>query len=179
MAFAHASEINTYTTTYSDYGKSVTDKSQVRTSDLGVEYSWNNMIEHSKLATTITTDKEFKTNVTIPGNKIKDINHELATIWLEHTLNTLLQNNDRWLYITIQKSERYLLTLYESSEYRTFISNYLLLVRNNDDYINSNADTRSRLIKLLERYAKSNRLTADRIKFIREARAMGLSPSGA
>ena len=102
----------------------------------------------------------------------------IMNAWLGIATSALTSGDARWLDISIDKSERYLLALYGSTEYRNVIAGYMLILRNDSVTIEENETIKNNVIRFLKEYENSGQTKSDRLKLFREFSANGLSPVG-
>ena len=120
-------------------------------------------------------DKNIHSIMHTNSNVVYDL---LMDAWLQSMIETIEAFDEEWLPTTIDKSQRYLISTYNNTEYRLFISTYLAIVLGSNKLLSNNLTVKNTLIRLMKAYMISSRLPKDRISFMKSARAINLSPSG-
>lgn len=109
-------------------------------------------------------------------SKVEDT---LTITWGRQMLKFLDTDDSRWIEYSVDKSERYLLALFDNTESRNFISSYLMIMRTGNQRLNENPNVKIQFKRFLNDYLKSGRNASDRMTFLRASRSIGLSPSSA
>lgn len=126
-------------------------------------------------------DKKDSANIASNAVKITTIDNVEKTLtdrWGNLMLEYSDSSADNWISKSIDKSEKYLMAVYDNTESRNIVSSYLLILRNGHERLSEDT-IKTQVQRLLKNYLKSHRSAQDRLVFLRSLRNIGLSPSAA